>query len=230
MFCWSFAFPLSLEAGTPSGNLKTPGDRVTLARNPSRGAFGGSLGASRPFSRHSPFRVAPCKFSPAVAALETEGDANDYRHPTRKRPQAARNGPHGRVSPGATDRRRPRIDGSPRWHCHGRGGWRDCGRCRPDQLACAHWPGVDDNDGREGAVAISSVPPGSYTLEIALEGFARTSTPTFESGQAPPSNEPSPDAGSAGRSIVVHGSGSLLDARDPGFGTRFGAEYSTRSR
>ena len=62
--------------------------------------------------------------------------------------------PHGRLSPGPTDRRRPRPDGRARWNRQGRGRWRRCWCSRPNQLASAHWRGVDDEDRREGGVAI----------------------------------------------------------------------------
>ena len=52
------------------------------------------------------------------------------------------------------DHRRSGTDGSPRWHRHGRGGRRHFGCRRPNQLASAHWRGADDEDRREGAVAI----------------------------------------------------------------------------
>ena len=65
--------PLSGKRESAAGNLKTPKGPVNLAINPFAVAFGGSLGASLAFSRHSSFHAGPCKFSPPVAALETGG-------------------------------------------------------------------------------------------------------------------------------------------------------------
>ena len=104
------------------------------------------------FSRH-PSASPRASFRDPVAASET-GRRHDERHRTRERSQAVRAEPHGRLPPGSSDHRRSGTDGSPRWHRHGRGRRRHFGCRRPNQLASAHWRGVDDEDRREGAVAI----------------------------------------------------------------------------
>jgi TonB dependent receptor/Carboxypeptidase regulatory-like domain len=76
-----------------------------------------------------------------------------------------------------------------------------------------------------GRLRFPSVPPGSYALEIVLEGFRRYRDADIRIGAgATIERTPVLTLAALADSIVVHGSGSRLDARDPGFGTRFGAE------
>ena len=76
-----------------------------------------------------------------------------------------------------------------------------------------------------GQLRFPSVPPGSYALEIVLEGFRPYRDEDIRIGAgATIERTPVLTLAALADSIVVHGSGSRLDARDPGFGTRFGAE------
>ena len=76
-----------------------------------------------------------------------------------------------------------------------------------------------------GQLRFPSVPPGSYALEIVLEGFRPYRDADIRIGAgATIERTPVLTVAALADSIVVHGSGSRLDARDPGFGTRFGAE------
>jgi Carboxypeptidase regulatory-like domain len=76
-----------------------------------------------------------------------------------------------------------------------------------------------------GHLRFPSVPPGSYALEIVLEGFRPYRDADIYIG-AGVSIERTPvlTLAALADSIVVHGPGSRLDARNAGFGTRFGAE------
>ena len=76
-----------------------------------------------------------------------------------------------------------------------------------------------------GQLRFPSVPPGSYALEIVLEGFRPYRDADIRIGAgATIERTPVLTLAALADSIVVHGSGSRLDARNPGFGTRFGAE------
>ena len=70
-----------------------------------------------------------------------------------------------------------------------------------------------------------SLPPGAYVLDIELHGFHAYREAGIPIG-AGATIERTPVLTLAGfeESIVVDGSGSRIDARHPGFGTRFGAE------
>ena len=79
-------------------------------------------------------------------------------------------------------------------------------------------------DGR-GELRFPSLPPGSYALDIVVEGFRPYREADIRIGAgATIERTPVLTLAALADSIVVHGSGSRLDARDPGFGTRFGAE------
>ena len=70
-----------------------------------------------------------------------------------------------------------------------------------------------------------SVPPGSYALEIVMKGFRPYPEADIYIGAgATLERTPVLTLADLADSIVVHGAGSRLDARNPGFGTRFGAE------
>ena len=76
-----------------------------------------------------------------------------------------------------------------------------------------------------GQLRFPSVPPGSYALEIALEGFRPYRDADIRIGAgATIERTPLLALAALADSIVVEGSGSRLDARDSGFRTRFGAE------
>lgn len=75
-----------------------------------------------------------------------------------------------------------------------------------------------------GELRFPSVPPGSYTLEIVMEGFRPYRDADIRIGAGATIERTAVlEVAALADSIVVHGSGSRLDARDPGFGTRFGA-------
>ena len=77
----------------------------------------------------------------------------------------------------------------------------------------------------KGQLRFPSVPPGSYALEIVLEGFHPYRDADIRIGAgATIERTPVLTLAALVDAIVVHGSGSRLDARDAGFGTRFGAE------
>ena len=76
-----------------------------------------------------------------------------------------------------------------------------------------------------GQLRFPSVPPGSYALEIAQEGFRPYRDADIRIGAgATIERTPLLALAALADSIVVEGSGSRLDARDSGFRTRFGAE------
>ena len=76
-----------------------------------------------------------------------------------------------------------------------------------------------------GQLRFPSVPPGSYALDIVLEGFRPYRDADIRIGAgATIERMPVLTLAALADSVVVFGSGSRLDARDSGFGTRFGAE------
>ncbi len=77
----------------------------------------------------------------------------------------------------------------------------------------------------KGQVRFMSLPPGLYILEIELHGFATYHEEGVRIG-AGSTIERTAVLGLAGveESIAVQGAGSRIEARDPGFGTRFGPE------
>jgi len=76
-----------------------------------------------------------------------------------------------------------------------------------------------------GQLRFPSVPPGAYVLEILLEGFRPYRDADIRIGAgATIERTPVLTMAALADSIVVHGVGSRLDARNPGFGTRFDAE------
>lgn len=81
------------------------------------------------------------------------------------------------------------------------------------------------NTDERGHLRFPSVPPGSYALEINLVGFRPYREADIRIGAgATIERTPVLTLAALVDSVVVHGSGSRLDARDSGFGTRFGAE------
>ncbi len=76
-----------------------------------------------------------------------------------------------------------------------------------------------------GQLRFPSVPPGSYALEIVMEGFRPYRDADIRVGAGSTIERTAVlTLAALEDSIVVHGSGSRLDARDPGFRTRFGSE------
>ena len=76
-----------------------------------------------------------------------------------------------------------------------------------------------------GQLRFPSLPPGAYVLEIELQGFGAYREADIRLGGGA-TIERSPILAPAGvaETIVVSGAGSRIDARDPGFATRFGAQ------
>jgi len=76
-----------------------------------------------------------------------------------------------------------------------------------------------------GQLRFVALPPGSYVLEVRFEGFATYHEEGIDIG-AGGTLERTIVLNLAGLadSVVVEGAGSRIDARDPGFGTRFGLE------
>ena len=76
-----------------------------------------------------------------------------------------------------------------------------------------------------GQLRFPYLPPGTYVLDVELQGFAAHHEEDIRIG-AGATIERLVELKLAGiaKSVVVDGSGSRIDARDPGFGTRFGAE------
>ncbi len=76
-----------------------------------------------------------------------------------------------------------------------------------------------------GQLRFPSLPPGAYGLDIELQGFQAYREAGIPIGAgATIERTPVLTLARLAESIVVDGSGSRIDARDPGFGTRFGAE------
>ena len=77
----------------------------------------------------------------------------------------------------------------------------------------------------KGQLRFPALPPGSYVLTIEMQGFVsfREGDIRIGSGATIERTVVLTMAGLA-ESVVVEGEGSRLDARDPGFGTRFGSE------
>ena len=77
----------------------------------------------------------------------------------------------------------------------------------------------------KGQLRFPALPPGSYVLDIELQGFATYHEEDIRIG-AGATIERTAVLKLAGvaESVVVEGAGSRIEARDPGFGTRFGPE------
>ena len=76
-----------------------------------------------------------------------------------------------------------------------------------------------------GQLRFPSVPPGRYALEIVLRGFhPYRDADIYIGAGATIESTPVLTLAALADSIVVHAPGSRLDARNPGFATRFGAE------
>ena len=77
----------------------------------------------------------------------------------------------------------------------------------------------------KGQLRFQTLPPGLYALDIELEGFAGYHEDDIRIG-AGSTIERTPILSVAGvaESVVVEGAGSRIDARDPGFATRFGPD------
>ncbi|MDQ3213326.1 MAG: TonB-dependent receptor, partial [Acidobacteriota bacterium] len=80
----------------------------------------------------------------------------------------------------------------------------------------------------KGQLRFPALPPGPYVLDIEMKGFA----PLHEEGIEVGAGESIVRTGvlqleGVAESVTVEGTGSRIDARNPGFGTRFGAEDLT---
>jgi hypothetical protein len=77
----------------------------------------------------------------------------------------------------------------------------------------------------KGQLRFLALPPGAYVLDIEFPGFTTYNEEDIHIG-AGATIERTPVLKVAGvaQSVVVEGAGSRIDARDPGFGTRFGRE------
>src|SRR5262245_45745039 len=77
----------------------------------------------------------------------------------------------------------------------------------------------------KGQLRFSTLPPGPYALDVELQGFAGYHEDDIRIG-AGATIERTAVLSVAGlaESVVVEGAGSRIDARDPGFATRFGPE------
>jgi hypothetical protein len=76
-----------------------------------------------------------------------------------------------------------------------------------------------------GQLRFPTLPPGSYTLDVRLEGFAAfTEDGILIGAGATIERNVTLNVGGLSESIVVEGKGSRIEARNPGFGTRSGPE------
>src|SRR6266540_3712010 len=77
----------------------------------------------------------------------------------------------------------------------------------------------------KGQLRFPALPPGPYVLDIALEGFASYHEEDIRIGAgATIERTATLQVAGLAESVVVEGAGSRIEARDPGFGTRFGPE------
>ena len=82
---------------------------------------------------------------------------------------------------------------------------------------------VTTND--KGQLRFPALPPGSYVLDIEMPGFSTYHEENIRIGAGGTIERTAVlELAAIAESVVVEGSGSRLDARDPGFGTRFGAD------
>ena len=79
-----------------------------------------------------------------------------------------------------------------------------------------------------GRIWVPVLPPGDYVLEIELQGFAKYREAAFRIGAgATIVRTAVMKLAGVAESLVVEGTGSRIEARDPGFDTRFGPEDVT---
>ncbi len=77
----------------------------------------------------------------------------------------------------------------------------------------------------KGQLRFPALPPGSYVLAVELPGFSTYHEEDIRIGAGATIERTAVlELAGVAESIVVEGAGSRLDARDPGFGTRFGAD------
>ena len=80
----------------------------------------------------------------------------------------------------------------------------------------------------KGQLRFAVLPPGLYVLDIAIEGFVTYHEEDIPIGAGATIERTAVlTLGGFAQSVVVQGSGSRIEARNPGFGTRFGAEDLT---
>ena len=76
----------------------------------------------------------------------------------------------------------------------------------------------------KGQLRFKALPPGIYTLDVELKGFAPYRVSDISVGAGSTRDIPVILTVSGAESVVVEGTSSRLDARDPGFATRFGSD------
>src|SRR5205823_3833343 len=144
--------------------------------------------------------------------------AIDQAHPTeRVTPR------DGCKHPAAPDGSSTRIDRRARRHRDGRTGRCPAWRRRTSPL---HGGGPASQTANEkGQLRFPVLPPGLYVLDVELQGFATYHEEDILIG-AGATIERTTILKLAGlaESVVVEGTGSRIEARDPGFATRFGPE------
>ena len=118
------------------------------------------------------------------------------------------------------------VDRRPHWNRQGRTGRRPSGRGRPCQLAGADWRAGDADHERERATALPGAASGTCTCSTSSSRDSRTYHEEDIRIGAGATIERTAVLNVAGlaESVVVEGAGSRIEARDPGFGTRFGPE------
>ena len=77
----------------------------------------------------------------------------------------------------------------------------------------------------KGQLRFPALPPGTYVLDIEMQGFATLHEEDIRIGAGATIERTAVlKLGGLAESVVVEGTGSRIEARDPGFGTRFGPE------
>ena len=77
----------------------------------------------------------------------------------------------------------------------------------------------------KGQLRFPVLPPGSYVLDVTVEGFTSYNESDLRLGAgATIERTVILELAGLAESVVVEGAGSRIDARDPGFGTRFGSD------
>ena len=83
---------------------------------------------------------------------------------------------------------------------------------------------VTSTTNEKGQLRFQALPPGVYTLDVELKGFAPYRVPDVSVGAGSTIDIPVVLTVAGSVSVVVEGTSSRIDARDPGYGTRFSKE------
>ena len=83
---------------------------------------------------------------------------------------------------------------------------------------------VTSTTNEKGQLRFQALPPGVYTLDVELKGFAPYRVPDISVGAGSTIDIPVVLTVAGSVSVVVEGTSSRIDARDPGYGTRFSKE------